>query len=80
VQHQKKAGELHLLEIPQEPWQEISINIIGPLPKSNGKDAIIVIIDRFTKIVRFKATIMNISLKEIARIYRNKIWKLYGLE
>ena len=80
MQHQKKAGELHLLEIPQEPWQEISINIIGPLPKSNGKDAIIVIIDRFTKIVRFKATIMNISLKEIARIYRNKIWKLYSLE
>jgi len=79
VQHQKKAGELHLLEIPQGPWQEISINIIGPLPKSNGKDAIIVIVDRFTKIVRFKATIMNISLKEIARIYRNKIWKLYGI-
>ena len=20
VQHQKKSGELHLLEIPQEPW------------------------------------------------------------
>jgi len=79
VQHQKKAGELHLLEIPQGPWQEISINIIGPLPKSNGKDAIIVIVDRFTKMVRFKATIMNISLKEIARIYRNKIWKLYRI-
>ena len=79
MQYQKKAGELHLLEIPQGPWQEISINIIGPLPKSNGKDAIIVIVDRFTKMVRFKATIMNISLKEIARIYRNKIWKLYGI-
>ena len=79
MQHQKKAGELHLLEIPQGPWQEISINIIGPLPKSNGKDAIIVIVDRFTKMIRFKATIMNISLKEIARIYRNKIWKLYGI-
>jgi len=45
VQHQKKAGELHLLKIPQEPWQEISIDIIGPLPKLNGKDTIIVIID-----------------------------------
>jgi len=44
VQHQKKAGELHLLEIPQEPWQEISIDIIGPLPKSNGMDAIVIIV------------------------------------
>ena len=33
VQHQRKAGELHPLEIPQGPWQGISIDIIGPLPK-----------------------------------------------
>ena len=30
VQHQQKPEELHLLEIPQEPWQEISIDIIRP--------------------------------------------------
>jgi len=45
VQHQKKAGELHPLDIPQGPWQEISIDIIGLLPKSNGMDAIVVIVD-----------------------------------
>ena len=73
MQHQKKGGELHLLEILQRPWQEISINIIDPLPKSNRKDTIVVIMNRFTKIVRLKATIINISLEEIARIYRDKI-------
>ena len=51
VQHQKKSGELHPLEIPQEPWQEISINIIGPLPRSNGMDVIVVIVDQFTKMI-----------------------------
>ena len=51
VQHQKKAEELHPLEIPQGPWQEISIDIIGPLPKSNGMDAIVVIVDQFTKMI-----------------------------
>jgi len=51
VQHQKKAGKLHPLKIPQELWQEISIDIVGPLPKSNGKNAIVVIVDRFTKII-----------------------------
>ena len=45
VQYMKKARELHLLKIPEEPWQEISINIIGPLPKSNKKDAIVIIVD-----------------------------------
>ena len=45
VQHQKKPGELHLLEIPQRPWQEISIDIVGPLPKSNEMNVIVVIVD-----------------------------------
>jgi len=45
VQHQRKTGELHPLEILQGPWQEISINIIGPLPKLNGMDTIVVIVD-----------------------------------
>jgi len=45
VQHQKKAGKLHPLDIPQGPWQEISIDIIGSLSKSNGMDAIVVIVD-----------------------------------
>ena len=31
VKHQKKAEELYPLKIPQGLWQEISINIIGPL-------------------------------------------------
>jgi len=79
VQHQKKAGELHPLEIPQGPWQEISIDIIGPLPKSNGMDAIVVIVDRFTKMIRLKATTMNVSLEGIAKIYRDDIWKLHGV-
>jgi len=42
-------------------------------------DAILVIIDRFTKIIHLKATTTNISLEEIAKIYRDDIWKLYGV-
>jgi len=73
VQHQRKAGELHSLEIPEGPWQDISIDMIGPLPKSNRMDAIVVIMDRFMKMIRLKATMTNISSEEIARIYRDKI-------
>ena len=75
----RKQKNYILLKIPQGPWQEISINIIGPLPKSNGKDAIVVIVDRFTKIIRLKVTITNISLEEIAKIYQDEIWKLHGV-
>ena len=77
VQHQRKVGELHPLEILKGPWQEISIDIMGPLLKSNEMDAIVVIVDRFMKMIRLKTTITNISLKGIAKIYRDDIWKLH---
>jgi len=53
--------------------------MIGPLPSSNGMDAILVIMDRFMKIIRLKATMTNISSEGIAKIYRDKIWKLHGI-
>ena len=67
------------MEISQGPWQEISIDIIGLLRKSNGMDAIVVIVDQFTKMIRLKATMTNISSKGIAKIYRDNILKLYGI-
>ena len=69
----KKAGELYSLETPEGLWQEISINIIGLLPKSNDKDVIVVIVDQFTKIIRPKATTIVVLSKDIAKIYRNEI-------
>ena len=45
----------------------------------NRKDAIIVIMDRFTKMIRLKVTITNVSSEEIAKIYWNKIWKIHGV-
>ena len=69
VQHMKKAGELHPLTIPEGLQKEISIDIIGPLPKSNKKDAIVVIMDKFTKMIRLKVTTTNVSSEEIAKIY-----------
>jgi len=72
-------GELYPLEIPQGPWQEININIVGPLSKSNEMDAIVVIVDQFTKIIQLKTTMTNISSKGMAKIYRDEIWKLHGV-
>jgi len=42
-------------------------------------DAIVIIVDRFMKMIRLKATTTNISLEDIAKIYWDEIWKLYGI-
>ena len=52
---------------------------MGPLPKSKNKDTIVVIVDWFIKVIRLKTTTTIVLLEEITKIYRNKIWKLYGV-
>ena len=42
-------------------------------------DAIVVIMDRFTKMIHLKATTTNISSEEIAKIYQDNIWKLHRI-
>ena len=79
MQHQRKAGELHPLEILEGPWQDISIDMIGPLPKSNEMDAILVIVNCFTKMIRLKATMTNLSSEGVAKIYKDEIWKIHGI-
>jgi len=39
----------------------------------NEKDTIVVIVDEFTKMVRLKTTMTNVSSEEIAKVYWNKI-------
>jgi len=42
-------------------------------------DVIVVIVNRFTKMICLKATTTNVSLEGIAKIYRDDIWKLHGI-
>ena len=40
-------------------------------------DAIVVIVDWFTKIIQLKATMTSIFSEGMAKIYRDKVWKLH---
>jgi hypothetical protein len=75
----QKAAPLHPLPIPEGPWEEISIDKIGPLPKSGNHDAILVIVDRFSKMIRLFPTETTLSLGGLAKIYQDEIWKLHGI-
>ena len=41
----KLTSLLHSLPIPDKPWQSIGLDFMGPLPKSNDFDYLLVIID-----------------------------------
>ena len=43
--NRKPTGLLHSLPIPDRPWQSIGLDFMGPLPKSNNFDYLLVMID-----------------------------------
>ena len=45
---QKPARLLHSLPIPDQLWQSVGLDFMGPLPKSKGYDYLLVVINRFT--------------------------------
>ena len=49
------------------------------LPVVAGKDAILVVCDRLSKMTHFVATTEEILAEGLARLFRDTIWKLYGL-
>jgi hypothetical protein len=54
AEHQRPAGLLHPLKIPEWKWEEIGMDpITGLLRTSKGCDSIWVIVDRLTKVAHF---------------------------
>ena len=60
--HQEKVhNPLHPNEILNAPWKHISIDIIEELPESNGYNAILVIVNRSSKMIIVIPTNMELT-------------------
>ena len=55
------------------------VDFITKLLLVAGKDAILVVCDRLSKMMHFVATTEGISAEGLARLFRDNIWKLHGL-
>jgi len=65
--------------IPEKAWSYISTDFITKLPLTQGYNAILVVINRFTKIGYFIPTTEMTRAKGLARLFRDNVWKLHGL-
>jgi hypothetical protein len=68
--------------VPKRPWQEISLDFITQLPSSyvgtTEHDAILVVVDRYTKMARFIPTSTNLTAPEFAALFHENIELKYG--
>lgn len=72
-----KHGLLHPLELAYKPWTHSSTDFIIDLPESKGATIILVVLDRFTKMVHF-IPIKKKDSPTVARAYLEKVWKYHG--
>jgi len=73
------TGKLRPNQVPEKPWQHISVNFIIKLPMSKGYDSILVVYDRFLEMSHFVATTEKTMAEGLARLFRDYMWKLHGL-
>jgi len=76
---EKPAGKLKLSEVPQKMWTHLTVDFIMKLPIIAGKDAILVVCDRLSKMTHFVATMEGTSAEGLARLFQDNVWKLHRL-
>ena len=71
------AGKLKLSEVLEKLWTHLIVDFIMKLLVVAGKDAILVICDRLSKMTHFMATTEKTSAKGLVRLFRDNVWKLH---
>ena len=70
---------MKLSEVLEKLWTYLIVDFITKLPVVAGKDSILVVCDRLSKITHFMATTEGTSAEGLARLFRDNMWKLHGL-
>ncbi|KAF8698387.1 hypothetical protein RHS03_07562, partial [Rhizoctonia solani] len=69
---------LNPLSVPAALWEDISYDFIVKFPKCKGYDRILVVIDRFSKMMHLVPCKETATAEDVAQMFLEHVWKLCG--
>jgi len=73
------CGVLQPLPVPDEPWEDISMDLVVGSPECEGFDAIWVVVDRLSKMRHFIPCHLTIDALSLAKLFLREVVCLHGL-
>jgi hypothetical protein len=77
--NKKQTSLLQPLPIIEGPWESVSMDFMVSFPPSRGFDAIMVVVDRFSKMAHFVLTKKSAMAQETRRLFFTHVFKHHGL-
>jgi hypothetical protein len=80
AEHQRPTGLLQPMKIPEWKWEEVGMDFIVGLPRTQrGYDSIWVIVDRLTKVAHFLLVKTTYIGTRLAELYMERVVCLHGV-
>ena len=71
----RKLGLYTPLPIPSRPWESVSMDFVGGLPKSRkGHDYLYVVVDRFNKMCILIPCNKQVTTQQTANLFFQNVW------
>lgn len=79
IKRHKPYGLMQTIKAPEYPFQWVTMDHITKLPRSEGLDSILVVVDRMTKYACFIATTEQTDAEGLAWELMNEVFKYHGI-
>jgi hypothetical protein len=78
--NQSPIGLLQPLPIPNNRWEQVTMDFIGPLPLTkNHHNFILVIVDKLSKMAHYIPTHINVTAEGVAKLFFDHIVRYHGI-
>ena len=76
---QRPAGNAQMMQVPERPWRSISMDVLGRFPPSKGFEHTVVVVDRFSSLLRLVLMKKKYTTRDIVDALISKVYCYHGI-